>query len=112
MLQLTRCPVKAALRAAVQMETMGFEPIHRVCRTRMLPSTSSPLTTSISRGPESRTRILLRPKQAASHQALTPKKNGWGGEIRTPILTGNNRACCQLHHTPTFIWLEAESNRR
>jgi hypothetical protein len=27
-----------------QVETMGFEPIHRVCRTRMPPTTSSPHT--------------------------------------------------------------------
>ncbi len=26
--------------------------------------------------------------------------NGWGRETRTPTLSGNNRACCQLHHTP------------
>ena len=52
-----------------------------------------------SRGPESRTRTLLLPRQAASQQALTPM-NGWGRESRTPTLSGNNRACCQLHHTP------------
>ena len=52
-----------------------------------------------SRGPESRTRTLLLPRQAAFQQALTPM-NGWGRETRTPTLSGNNRACCQLHHTP------------
>jgi hypothetical protein len=52
-----------------------------------------------SRGPESRTRTLLLPRQAAFQHALTPM-NGWGRESRTPTLSGNNRACCQLHHTP------------
>jgi hypothetical protein len=90
------------------VETMGLEPIHRVCRTRMPPTTSSPH--SSSRGPESRTRTLLLPRQAASHQALTPKKAG-AERVELPISRVTTERVA-INTTPQFKWLEAESNRR
>ena len=40
------------------------------------------------------------PKAGGFPTSLDPDA-GWGRETRTPTLSGNNRACCQLHHTPT-----------
>ena len=75
-----------------------------------------------SRGPESRTRTLLLPRQAAFQQALTPKL-AVGAGFEPAHLLINNQTPYQLGHPTTssiaiknpiaqIKWLEAESNRR
>lgn len=93
-------PRSSRPRQRNMVETKRIELLLPVCRTSVMPLDHVPNQTS-SRGPESRTRTLLLPRQAAFQQALTPKL-AVGAGFEPAHLLINNQAPYQLGH-PTSI---------
>lgn len=92
------------------METMGLEPIHRICRTRMRPTTSSPRSKSGWRESNSHS---PGPKPGGLPTSLHPEI-GCGRGIRTPDGLINNQVPYRLAIPQRFKhqWRRPESNRR
>ena len=97
-------PRSSRPRQRNMVETKRIELLLPVCKTSVMPLDHVPRVMNVqrsSRGPESRTRTLLLPRQAAFHQALTPKV-AVGAGFEPAHLLINNQAPYQLGHPTTF----------